>query len=202
MTVHTQRGHYAAPHQAPPVQPNEPDDPAAQVAASAKGWHSLQMAVLGFIGICGMLRDGTGPSWLQWLAAALVLLGLLFAAVAIYLVGRVAYPFYGGPMAMATRQQVHAAGDRLRRGIRMTFVSVATVAIATVSGWWPSTATPAAPGGAAGAAVSMEVRDRDGGRQCGQMVDSPDGTVQLTTVDGTVQVRLEQVASIRPVRAC
>jgi hypothetical protein len=172
------------------------------VSASAKGWHSLQMAVLGFIGICGMLREGTGPSWLQWLAAGLVLLGLLLAAVAIFLVGRVAYPFYGGPMAMGTRQQVQAAGDRLRRGIRMTFVSVATVAVATVSGWWPSTATSDAADEATSGATSMEVRDSEGGRQCGQMVDSTDGTVRLTTSDGTVLVRLDQVASIRPVSAC
>jgi hypothetical protein len=77
MTAGMRSGYYYYYYSAAPQSsPAEPDDPAAQVAASAKGWHSLQMAVLGFIGICGMLREGTGPSWLQWLAAGLVLLGL------------------------------------------------------------------------------------------------------------------------------
>lgn len=196
MTLHTSSGYYQAPRQAPP--PAEPDDPATRVATSAKGWHSLQMAVLGFIGICGMLRDGAGPSWLQWLAAALVLLGLLIAAVAIFQVGRVAYPFYGGPMVMETQRQVQAAADRLRRGIRMTFLSVATVAIATVSGWWPSTESK----DATGAATSMEVQDDKGERTCGRMLDSGAGTVQLATADGTVLLQLDQVAAIRPVSAC
>jgi hypothetical protein len=162
----------------------EPDDPAGQVAASAKGWHSLQMAVLGFIGICGMLREGTGPSWLQWFAAGLVLLGLLIAAVAIIMVGRVAYPFYGGPMAIGTREQLPAAGRQLRRGIRMTFVSVATIAIATVSGWWPSDASQTTTETATSTTANVHVRDSAGKQICGQIVDSSDGTIRLDTADG------------------
>jgi hypothetical protein len=138
------------------------------------------------------------PSWLQWLAAGLVLLGRLIAAEAVFQVGRVAYPFYGGPMAMGTQQQVRAAADRLRRGIRMTFISVATVAVATVSGWWPSTADPATTSEAA----SMAVQDDKGTRHCGQMVNSPNGTIQLATPDGAVLLQLDQVASIQPVATC
>jgi hypothetical protein len=44
-----------------------PGDRLKELSASARGWHTIQMAVLGFIGICGVLRtaDGslvTGPT--------------------------------------------------------------------------------------------------------------------------------------------
>ena len=41
----------------------------AELSASARGWHTIQMAVLGFIGICGVLRtsDSPAPRAIQWL---------------------------------------------------------------------------------------------------------------------------------------
>src|SRR5437763_17048159 len=65
-----------------------------ELAASARGWHTIQMAVLGFIGICGILRTASGPAprAVQWLAAALAVAALAAACVAIFTVGRVAYP--------------------------------------------------------------------------------------------------------------
>jgi len=65
-----------------------------RLSSSARGWHTIQMAVLGFIGICGILRTGSGaaPRAVQWLAAALAVAALAVACAAIFMVGRVAYP--------------------------------------------------------------------------------------------------------------
>ena len=35
---------------------NDPFDAAAQEHASAREWHKLQLGVLGFVGLCGVLR--------------------------------------------------------------------------------------------------------------------------------------------------
>ncbi len=65
-----------------------------ELSASARGWHTIQMAVLGFIGICGVLRTTASPAprAVQWLAAALAVAALAAASLAIFTVGRVAYP--------------------------------------------------------------------------------------------------------------
>ena len=193
MTVPMQPGGYY-----PAAAPPEPEDPAGRLATSAKGWHSIQMALLGFIGICGVLRNaGDAPPWLQWLAAGLALVALAFAGGGIYNVGRVAYPFYGGgPMRLGGQQQLEAAGRQLRRGIRMTFLSAAAVAIAAVSGWWPND-TGVGTGGAAMAAT-VEVRDEAGRRFCGELVGAPDGFVRVSTAAGAIVLRLTGVASITP----
>ncbi len=51
-----------------------------ELRASARGWQGIQLAVLGFIGLCGVLQRGgrSIPRWIQILAgiAALVALGL------------------------------------------------------------------------------------------------------------------------------
>ena len=47
-----------------------------ELRASAKGWHGVQLAVLGFIGLCGVLQGAAGqdgPHWLQVIAGVLVL---------------------------------------------------------------------------------------------------------------------------------
>ena len=47
-----------------------PADRLEELSASARGWHTIQMAVLGFIGICGVLRTTSSPAprAVQWLA--------------------------------------------------------------------------------------------------------------------------------------
>jgi hypothetical protein len=49
-----------------------PADRLEELSASARGWHTIQMAVLGFIGICGVLRTtgSPAPRAVQWLAVA------------------------------------------------------------------------------------------------------------------------------------
>ena len=51
----------------------DPEADTEQLRASARGWHGVQLAVLGFIGLCGALHDAgaaTGPRWVQELARA------------------------------------------------------------------------------------------------------------------------------------
>src|SRR5437773_288395 len=62
--------------------------------APARRWHTIKMALLGFIGICGIVRTAGSPAphTIQWLATALAIAALAAASPAIFTVGRVAYP--------------------------------------------------------------------------------------------------------------
>src|SRR3954468_11728104 len=68
-----------------------------ELRSSAKGWHGVQLAVLGFIGFCGVLKGegSTAPHWMEALAGILVRVSLGVALLAPYLVGRAAWPLYG-----------------------------------------------------------------------------------------------------------
>lgn len=175
----------------------EGEDPLSRLAASARGWHSIQMAVLGFIGLCGVLRtgDGSGPGWLQWLAAFLAGGALLVAVLAIAMVGRVAYPFYGGT-AVAGQDPAHLTrlGGQLRSGIRGTFVAVVLIVVAALSGWWPTSE--------AGGTGSVQVRDASGRTWCGSLTNAPAGSVGLQTADGAVAIRTDAIVTVSPVAGC
>ena len=69
-------------------------DRLAELRTSARGWHGVQLAVLGFIGLCGVLqREGTGtPGWLQITTGILILVALALACVATVLVATAAWP--------------------------------------------------------------------------------------------------------------
>ena len=56
-------------------EPAAPPDRLAELRGSAKGWHGIQLAALGFIGLCGVIQtgDSTDPRSLQVLAGILVL---------------------------------------------------------------------------------------------------------------------------------
>lgn len=119
--------------------PGRPGDQMAQLVASAKGWHTMQMAVLGFIGICGVLRGTsiTTPSVIQVLAAILAVAALAVACVAIFTVARIAYPFGA---AIDDSDGIHAvtqARSQLRTGIRLTVLALILIVTAALSGWWP-----------------------------------------------------------------
>jgi hypothetical protein len=173
-----------------------PADRLAELSASARGWHTIQLAVLGFIGICGVLRTASSPapSAVQWLAAALAVAALAVACLAIFTVGRVAYPVGdAADDASAAPSAAHAAG-RLRAGIRLTIVALILAVIAALSGWWP------APSSRSTAAVA--VTGTTGQAWCGPVVNGPAGAISVRTGNGVIIVPAQAIAQIRPVAQC
>ena len=165
---------------------------------SARGWHGVQIATIGFIGLCGVLQRGRpdNPTWLQVCAGILAVAALVLACAGTFLVARVAWPLYGG--------RTNEAGDlvrdaaRLRRGLVYTFSAVAVVALATASGWWPQ------PGGGtgAGATASVSVQAANGQRLCGTLVDAGPGRIGVSANGGPVAIALADVAALAPVGSC
>ena len=115
--------------------------PLAQLRTSARGWHGVQLATIGFIGLCGVLQGGRpdNPMWLQVFAGLLALAALALACVATFLVARVAWPLYGGRETVAADEAAELARDgaRLRKGLVLTFAAVAILGLGTATGWWP-----------------------------------------------------------------
>ncbi|MFJ4185002.1 hypothetical protein [Kitasatospora sp. NPDC089509] len=135
-------------------QPTPGTDTLEGLAGSARGWHTIQVGVLGFVGICGVLRPtgGAAPASVQWLSASLAVIALVIACLAILTVGRVAYPISGGGSGVSPLALAQARG-RLHSGIRLTIIALILIVTAALSGWWPQhAAAPAAPARAAAAA--------------------------------------------------
>ena len=114
-----------------------------ELRGSARGWHGVQLAVLGFIGLCGALQGGgsdSRPDWVQDLSFVLVLVALVLACSATVLVASAAWPVYGGAghATQSPAEELRHTGHRLRAGIAVTFVAVACLAVATSASWWPS----------------------------------------------------------------
>jgi hypothetical protein len=131
--------------------PISPTDPLKELTASARGWHTIQMAVLGFTGLCGVLRTAGSPAprAVQVLAAALAVAAVAVACLAIFLVGQIAYPVSARTSGPGAGQDLARARTRLRTGIGMTVAGLLIAVIATLSGWWPAH-TPAAAASAVG----------------------------------------------------
>lgn len=171
-------------------------DPLDGLAASARGWHRTQLAVLGFIGFCGILWDGdsvTGAG-VQWVLVALVTLAFALAVAAILLVGRVAHPVHGPAEAAGDDhpRAVAAATRRLTTGIRLTSGALALVVAATLAAWLPR----AGDGGA------VVVADATGQTWCGDLAEAPAGQARLVTSAGPVTLPLDSVVVLRPVGGC
>ena len=173
-----------------------------ELRSSAKGWHGVQLAALGFIGLCGVLQQGEGsdPLSLQAIAGVLVLVAFAFACLGIYFVGKAAWPLYGsgGEDLVVDETDVDRASHELKRGLVMTFVSIALVALATTTSWWPTEEE----GGAAGGQVVVQASS--GESFCGELAEpSQAGTLRLV-VSGSqpVDVELARVASLRLVDGC
>jgi Flp pilus assembly pilin Flp len=173
-----------------------PSSRLTELRVSARGWHGIQLAVIGFIGFCGVLQDGRpdNPTWLQVWAAILVLVALVLACVGTFLVGRVAWPLVAGPRSADAGFEREA--QRLRRGLLLTFVAVAVLALGTASGWWPQSA------GDGGGAELVAVQASSGERACGSLVQASPGTLRVSVDGRTVDVVLRDVASVDPVESC
>lgn len=164
----------------------------ADVRASARGWHGAQLAVLGFIGLCGVLQGADAaaqPRWLQVTAGLLVLSALVLECLAVVVVASVAWPL-----------QEHAVGDgqiarvrrRLRTGVAITFVAVGVLALGTASSWWPRE-----DGQAGRVRVVTTV-----GSLCGELRPGERGVLALDVDGRAVLLALEDVAQVAPVDSC
>jgi hypothetical protein len=155
---------------------------------SARGWHQIQLAVLGFVGLCGVLQRGRpeNPTWLQTLAALLIFGALATALIAIAVVGRVAWP-PARPPAQPARQ--------LKAGILLTFLAVAMLALGTSSMWWPQSHE-------SGEQAQVQVQAADGQTFCGPLTETRAGTLGVQTDQGPVVLRLSDVAAVGPAGAC
>jgi hypothetical protein len=166
----------------------------AALQSSARGWHGIQLAVLGFIGLCGVLQGNAGndsPDWVRDVAAVLVLGSLVLACLAVAIVGTVAWPVDATGGGDEDGQLVEGA-RRLRRGIALTFVAVAALAAGATSGWWP---------GQEASSSAVEVTTR-AGVVCGALVEASPGSVGVRVGGRTVVLSLGQVASLRSVGGC
>jgi hypothetical protein len=185
--------------------PAAASDRLAELRSSAKGWHGIQLAALGFIGLCGVIQtgDASDPWALQVLAGVLVLVAFCLACAGIVLVGRAAWPLYGPraaepPATSGDDAAVAATSRQLTRGLLLTFLSVAALALATATAWWPH-----AESSGAGAAGSIRVQTNDGRAACGALAASPQpGTLRVITAAQPVDVSLDAVASLVPVDRC
>ena len=169
------------------------------LASSARGWHGVQLAVLAFIGLCGVLSDSdpTSPRWLQILAGVLAIAALVLSCASIFLVASVAWPF-------PTREARTGpeAARRLRLGVTLTYTAVAVMALAASSGWWPTKDEPAPEEGAAAGGQVVQITDGSGSTACGELVAGPAGRIRISTADGPVELATSGLAAIEPVDSC
>ena len=166
----------------------------AHLTASARGWHGVQLAVLGFIGLCGVLQGGAdaggGPRWLQVTAGILVLVALILECLAVALVATVAWPFR--ELTAGDPSQSNRIRRRLQGGVAITFVAVAVLALGSISSWWPSAA-----------AESRKVRVvTSGGALCGELQPGQQGVLRLDVEGQDVLLALREVSRLQPVDSC
>jgi hypothetical protein len=174
-----------------------------ELRASAKGWHGVQLAVLGFIGLCGVLQGMAGhdgPHWLQVLAGLLVLLALALACSATALVATAAWPVHEleerDASESAAEQLLHHTARRLRLGIVITFLAVVVLAVGATSSWWPEKESSASN------ASLVEVTTSQGAA-CGTLEGGGDpGTITINSGGQQVAVPVDAVVRLRPVGSC
>jgi hypothetical protein len=183
------------PSEAGAPQPSAaPADRLEELSASARGWHTIQMAVLGFIGICGVLRATTSPAprAVQWLAAAVAVAALAAASLAVFTVGRVAYPVSDAADGAGALPSAGQAAKRLRAGIRLTVVALILAVVAALSGWWPAPAS----------STAVAVTATSGQAWCGPLVTGPAAAISVRTGNGVITVPAQAIAQVRPVAQC
>ena len=168
-----------------------------ELANSARGWHGVQLAVLAFIGLCGVLSDvdPAMPRWLQVTAGVLAVAALIASCLSIFIVASVAWPFSSRAAGGDVPQ---AAAQRLRTGIALTYVAVGLMAFAASSSWWPTANDARIDGSGA----TVRITDQAGRTACGTIIDGPEATIRLATADGTIELAANGLADIVPVDGC
>lgn len=175
---------------------NPPVDVEAHIhlQRAAREWQKLQIAALGFVGLCGMLRGDTGseqPRWLQGLSGVAAVAALVIALLAVTIVATVAHPLGTPPRGLV------AASRRLRVGIGITFVAVGLVALSALSMWWPRGGGDRSEGGQAQILVTTS-----SGSTCGTFVSSASGSLDLAVDGSRVRVPLNRLVTIQAVTNC
>ncbi|MCV7283266.1 hypothetical protein H7J88_26880 [Mycolicibacterium flavescens] len=164
-----------------------------RVQESAREWQSLQLAVLGFVGLCGVLSGDvsgrTRPNWLQEAGAMAAFAGFAMAVAAILLVATVAHPVITQPRTSA------AAISRLRVGIALTFAAAALTAVAALTWWWPQ------PGSPAPSAPRIEVTTSQGS-VCGSPVPGRSDAVALEADGEQIVIPLRRLLALDVVESC
>jgi lysylphosphatidylglycerol synthetase-like protein (DUF2156 family) len=178
---------------------NQSSSRIGELRGSARGWHGVQLAVLGFIGLCGVLQQDAGsgkPDWLRALVGLLALAAFAIACVATVLVALAAWPVYAPrPRTEDEDGDVASTSRRLRAGITLTYVAVAVLALATSSSWWPTGAS-----GQDRSAVEVATR---AGQICGGLATpSGPGILAVSAGGRTVELALSDVVSVTPVDTC
>ncbi len=169
----------------------------AELRVSARGWHGVQLAVIGFIGLCGVLKpDGTAaPTWLEAVAGILALAALALACLATYLVGRAAWPLYDAGAPADDASELLRTSRRLTTGLLLTFVAVGLLALGGATAWWPSDAEADVVAG------SVEVQAQ-GESWCGRLAEASPGTLRVLDAGAPVELPLEAISTIRSVDGC
>ena len=113
--------------------------------------------------------------------------------MAIFTVGRVAYPVGDVTDGASAVPGAAGAAARLRTGIRLTIVALILAVIAALSGWWPAASTT----------VAVAVTATTSGQAwCGPLVSGPAGAISVRTTSGVVTVPAQAIAQVRPVAQC
>jgi hypothetical protein len=155
----------------------------------------VQLAVIGFIGLCGVLKpEGTAaPTWLEAVAGILALAALVLACLATYLVGRAAWPLYRAGAPVDDAVELLSTSRRLTTGLLLTFVAVGLLALGAATAWWPSEED-------AGAGA-VEVQSQ-GASWCGRLAEASPGVIRVVTASEPVDLRIAAVTTIRSVDGC
>lgn len=174
----------------------------ADLRASARGWQGVQLAVLGFIGLCGVLKQDNAnlPQWLQILAGLFALSALALACTGTYLIGRAAFGLYrvrdDAPAPDDDPEDVEHTSHRLTTGLVLSFVAVALTALAATSAWWPDTSDG---GDAQSGLVQLQTAQAS---VCGALANSGAGEVRVVTAGHTIAVPIGALTAIVPVPRC
>ncbi|KUI42100.1 hypothetical protein AU197_17105 [Mycobacterium sp. IS-1590] len=164
-----------------------------RIQESARQWQTLQLAVLGFVGLCGVLTgDDSGrsrPGWLQEIGAVSAFAGFVLAVAGIFLVATIAHPVIGQPRLGP------ATVSRLRVGITFTFAAAALTAVAALTWWWPQSRSEVPP------APKIEVTTSQGS-VCGTPVPGRTGAVRLDADGEQVVIPLRRLLAITAVETC
>jgi hypothetical protein len=180
----------------------QPAGEITQIRASAVAWQKIQFAVLGFIGLCGVLKGtGTsgGPRNLQIAAAVLIVLALIAAGYATFLVGRAAWPLYSADRpppadpSMSGNDEVKRASRSLRSGLGLTFVALILASLAATSSWWPVKGSSAA---------LVSVSTTNGVTLCGTWAGDSNGSLVLQFSGQLDQIPLSQITMVDPTSSC